>query len=123
MAAVLGQTRDGVHGIGASLESQRADLARLASQLAAVEEQVREERAQAAQRDERVRQILRVLFSDERTMRERLWRERAGESYELAFTDPDPLVSVVIPTYDNFRLLGERALPSILPRRTRTSRS
>lgn len=114
MAAVIGQTRDGVYGVSATLDAQRAELDRLGSLLGEVSEQLREERAQAAGRDERVRQILRVLFSDERTMRERLWSERASESYELAFTEPEPLVSVVIPTYDNFRLLGERALPSIL---------
>ena len=114
MAAVIGQTRDGVYGLSASHEAQRADIARLGEQLAAIERRARDERAEAVARDEHQRRILRVLFSEERAMRERLWHERSTEEYELAYSDPEPLVSVVIPTYDNFRLLGERSLPSIL---------
>lgn len=75
---------------------------------------MRGEGEQAAGRDEHARRILRAIFNDERLLRERLWIERADPEYEVAYSDPEPLVSVVIPTYDNFRLLGERSLPSIL---------
>src|SRR5581483_3909922 len=34
--------------------------------------------------------------------------------YERAFSDPEPLVTVRIPTYTRSRLLIERALPSIM---------
>jgi hypothetical protein len=114
MAAVIGQTRDAVQGLAATGQSQRAEIEGLGGRLAAIEELLRSEREESAARDERIQRILRVLFNDERTLRERLWRERSSSEYELAFTESEPLVSVVIPTYDNFRLLGERALPSIL---------
>lgn len=39
---------------------------------------------------------------------------RAGAAYERAYLNADPLVSVVIPTYDNHELLRERAIPSVL---------
>jgi glycosyltransferase involved in cell wall biosynthesis len=39
---------------------------------------------------------------------------RATAAYEAVFADPEPLVSVVIPTFDSTRLLLERSLPSVL---------
>ena len=39
---------------------------------------------------------------------------RASDSYERAYSEPDPLVSVVIPTYDNYKSLHDRAIPSVL---------
>jgi hypothetical protein len=114
IAAVIGQTRDGVHGISAEQANQRAAVDALGARLGAIEDLLRAGDAEALARDERLRKILRVLFSDERALRERLWHERSTAEYELAYSEPEPLVSVVIPTYDNFRLLGERSLPSIL---------
>src|SRR5204863_9260495 len=46
--------------------------------------------------------------------RERLRELRADPSYELPYAEPEPLVSVAIPTYDNHRLLRERSIPSVL---------
>src|SRR4051812_14970680 len=42
---------------------------------------------------------LETLIDDELGTRERLRQVRAGAGYEAAWTDPEPLVSVVIPTY------------------------
>ncbi len=39
---------------------------------------------------------------------------RAGEAYAAAYTDADPLVSILIPTYDNHAGLRERSIPSAL---------
>lgn len=39
---------------------------------------------------------------------------RAAEDYELAFTDPEPLVSIPIPTYHSPDTLCDRALASVL---------
>jgi glycosyltransferase involved in cell wall biosynthesis len=47
-------------------------------------------------------------------MRERLRLLRATPEYEEAFSAPDPLVTVAIPTYDGYRELVGRALPSVL---------
>jgi Glycosyl transferase family 2 len=59
-------------------------------------------------------EILRFIYADEPEHRRRLREVRLTEAYELAYSDPDPLISVVIPTYDNHRMLGERAIPSVL---------
>ncbi len=114
MAAVIGQTRDRVYSMSASLEAQREAIDRLCCRLEAVEVLLDSERTQANARDERVLRILRVLFTEERALREQLWRERSAPAYEIAYTEASPLVSVIIPTYDNHGLLGERAIPSIL---------
>ncbi len=114
MAAVIGQTRDLVHGVSAGQAAQRADIDRIGERLGAIEDLLRAGGAEALARDERQQRILRVLFNGERALRERLWRERSTTEYELAYGEREPLVSVVIPTYDNHRLLGERSLPSIL---------
>src|SRR3954447_21534177 len=64
------------------------------------------------QRD--ITEALRLLHADDPGQRRRLRAARRAESYELAFTEPEPLISVVIATYDHHQLLAERALPSVL---------
>src|SRR5581483_12327187 len=61
----------------------------------------------------RLRNILHLVYDREPEMRERLHALRGTAAYEEAFTDPEPLVSVVIPTWDRAHLLVERALPSV----------
>jgi glycosyl transferase family 2 len=46
--------------------------------------------------------------------RSRLWTLRAGDAYATAFSEPNPLVSVTIPTYTNYEALAGIALPSAL---------
>jgi len=58
--------------------------------------------------------ILRFIQADEHRYRERLVRVRQSEEYERAYTDPDPLISVLIPTFDNYRVMVERTIPSVL---------
>jgi hypothetical protein len=58
--------------------------------------------------------VLRTLAADESQNRRRLHALREQPSYELAWSDPSPLVTVVIPTRDRTELLTTRALPSIL---------
>ncbi len=114
MAAVIGQTRDGVQDVSAALAIQGAEIQRLSSLVDDLEAQMRDEQAYGAARDSLTQNMLRVVFAEERAMRERLWHERSDAEYEVAYVEPEPLVSVVIATYDNFGLMGERALPSIL---------
>jgi hypothetical protein len=63
---------------------------------------------------ERIVNILQLIYDEEPENRRRLWRLRASPDYDNAFTESDPLVSVVIPTYNNFEALRERSLPSVL---------
>jgi glycosyltransferase involved in cell wall biosynthesis len=58
-------------------------------------------------------EVMEVLRDAEPAMRRLLWEVRERPSYEAAFTEPEPLVTVAIPTYTNLRLLLERALPSV----------
>lgn len=68
----------------------------------------------AATHAERAAGIARHIYDEEPLNRRRLNELRRGEEYELAFTEPDPLVSFLVPTYDSFRTLRDVALPSIL---------
>lgn len=62
----------------------------------------------------REREILQALYDDEPGNRRRLFELRATREYRLAFDEDEPLVSVVIPTYDNVTGLSEVAIPSVL---------
>jgi hypothetical protein len=67
-------------------------------------------------RDEldRIVQILQAISDDERDNRRRLGDLRGDAEYELAYTEYEPLVSVIVPTYDNHTGLRERGIPSVL---------
>ena len=59
-------------------------------------------------------QALRVVRDDDARARERLWTLRNSSEYAVAFDEAEPLVTVIITTYNNWQLLRERALPSVL---------
>ncbi|HLY49869.1 MAG TPA: glycosyltransferase [Solirubrobacteraceae bacterium] len=61
----------------------------------------------------RHREILLALRDREPEQRERLAQLRRSTDYELAFTESEPLVSVIIPTYDNYERLADRSIPSV----------
>lgn len=61
-----------------------------------------------------VEEGLALLYDDDPRARRRLRELRAESSYAAAFTDPMPLVSVVIPTWKRIDTLIERAIPSAL---------
>jgi hypothetical protein len=63
---------------------------------------------------ERIKAVLRSVQAGEWTARQRLRALRAGPDYAEPFEAEDPLVSIVIPTYDSVETLIERALPSAL---------
>ena len=60
------------------------------------------------------RGVLRALATEEPASRRRLYAARADADYDLAWTDPDPLVSITVVTRDRTELLTERTLPSLL---------
>jgi Glycosyl transferase family 2 len=61
-----------------------------------------------------LRNVLWAIATEEPEMRRRVWALRDEAEYELAYTEPEPLVSIVIPTRDRPGLLTERSLPSAL---------
>jgi hypothetical protein len=62
----------------------------------------------------RAGKMLRLIHDEDSAQRRRLYALRAGEEYELAFTEPEPLVSFLVPTYQRFESLRDTCLPSIL---------
>ncbi len=94
--------------------SQAEASAQLASRLDTLA--VQQEAASSAARADhgRMVELLRFVYDRAQWRRERLYQLRSDPEYERAYSDPDPLVSVVIPTYDNYGLLRERSIPSIL---------
>jgi glycosyltransferase involved in cell wall biosynthesis len=88
----------------------QGELARLAPRIEAIEE------ASAASGQFRtdVIQGLRRVHGEEAWHRRRLREVRHSPEYERAFADPEPLISVLIPTYEHLDLLRARAIPSIL---------
>lgn len=57
---------------------------------------------------------LKRVHADEARQRRRLREVRTTEAYERAYTEPDPLVSVLIATYNRLDTLRKRVIPSIL---------
>lgn len=99
------------------LTSLRRRLATMAAAIGETRGQVIEARREIGElRREltRITDVLRLIYEDEPGQRARLRELRASDSYALAYEQPDPLVSVVIATYDNHALLRERAIPSVL---------
>lgn len=62
----------------------------------------------------RIMAVLKYLDDERAANRRRLYELRESDEYEWAFTEPDPLVSFIVPTYDRFESLRDVALPSML---------
>jgi glycosyltransferase involved in cell wall biosynthesis len=62
----------------------------------------------------RNRQIASSILDDIPALRRQLRSARASADYERAFSDPEPLVSIRIATYNQAELLVERAIASAL---------
>jgi glycosyltransferase involved in cell wall biosynthesis len=58
--------------------------------------------------------ILQRIYDEEPANRRRLAELRGSPEYEASFDDPDPLVTVIIPTHSNADGLVTRAVPSVL---------
>jgi hypothetical protein len=84
--------------------------ARLEGRLAEVSAELRGVRAENV----KIMEALRAISYEEPANRRRLFELRLDPSYELAFKERDPLVSFVVPTYDNHEALGAVSLPAIL---------
>lgn len=92
-----------------------AELEALVERIAA--ERADEHQADQAERQaerEHDRQMLREIYERADVQRRRLYALRQSDEYELAFSEDEPLVSFVVPTYDRYQLLRDRSLPSIL---------
>ena len=63
---------------------------------------------------DRIEEMLRHIYEDGPANRRRLHALRETDDYELAFTETEPLVSFILPTYKRYDTLRDVALPSIL---------
>jgi hypothetical protein len=63
---------------------------------------------------QRIIDILQLIYDDEPKARRRLAEIRESPEYQLAFTESNPLVSVVIPTHTSYQTLRDRSIPSVL---------
>jgi len=68
----------------------------------------------SARIDEELAPALRLMAADDGGARRRLDAARLFPDYALAYEEPEPLVTVIIPTVGRSDLLAERALPSVL---------
>ena len=100
----LGALQEGVSGAALTVAAVRSELAVIRSELAALRGDV----------DGEIRPVLRALAAEEVANHRRLAVARTRQEYELAWTDPDPLVSITLPTWDRAELLLTRSLPSLL---------
>jgi Glycosyl transferase family 2 len=86
-----------------SIENLHGDLGR-----------VHRELQHANESTQRTVAIARHIYDEEPANRRRLHALRASEEYELAFSEVEPLVSFIVPTYTSYETLRDVALPSIL---------
>jgi len=110
MDAVRADAAGGNEGLQAAIASLHGDMGRMHREIEEVTRRVRKIEGDAR----RSAQISRHVFDQETDNRRRLHELRRSEDYELAFTEEDPLVSFIVPTYDSYETLRDVALPSIL---------
>jgi glycosyltransferase involved in cell wall biosynthesis len=70
--------------------------------------------SRAEERHSTLLEALRIVRDDDVSARAALWAMRDSAEYERAFEEDEPLVTVILTTYYNWPLLGERSLPSVL---------
>jgi hypothetical protein len=103
---------------GAGLADLRDEVRALREELAAMREERRAAAAELRTHLEHVHghllSAVQVLIDEEAVSRRRLDAARAGADYDAPFTERDPLVSIVIPTYTNVEGLRTRSVPSAL---------
>jgi hypothetical protein len=96
------------------LEQMGAALREVVAAVAALREDLAASRAELADARRLLLEAALAATDDEPNTRRLLRRTRALAGYEDAWTDPEPLVTVVLPTYRNWQQLEARSLPSAL---------
>lgn len=113
LRAILEVTGETYALLSAAHEAATAERAALGEHLSR-EIDSRASQRQVASQHEQLVEILRFVHDRGQCRGERLRRLRADPDYEHAFSTARPLISVVIPTYDNHAMLRERSIPSVL---------
>jgi hypothetical protein len=104
-----------------SPSEQAYTLASLTEEVRSLASRVTRQEARSSQRLEEIQsalgtalQALELIHDDDPGARRRLQEARSEPCYQDAFAVDDPLVSVVIPTWNRVDTLIERAIPSAL---------
>lgn len=104
------EIRAGQRGLQEAIDRLHGDLGRVHEDLHSVARRMEGIELDAY----RAASIGRHIFDGEPENRRRLHALRASDEYELAFTEDEPLVSFLVPTYTSHETLRDVALPSIL---------
>jgi hypothetical protein len=104
------ELQSGQEDVAAAVRAMHEDLGRVHREVEEVTARVRTIEVDARH----AAGIGRSSFDEEPENRRRLRALRASEEYELAFSEDEPLVSFLIPTYTSYETLRDVALPSIL---------
>ncbi len=100
--------QDALAGSTANLDARIDDLD---TQLAQVSDSLAQVHTMLEQR---IQPVLQTIVAEEAGNRRRLHELRAAADYELAYSHPEPLVSITVATTGQRSALLERALPSLL---------
>jgi hypothetical protein len=106
-------TRDAFEARLDALDGQIADLRAAVTDLAAEQRRLLVWEAETRTRVRRTQALTARTYEGIQRWPELLAAARADPDYELAYTEPDPLVSVPIPTFHAPDLLCDRALASV----------
>lgn len=117
LADHIGRVQESVLDLHARLDWIEQELRELPHREERIVARLEEIAAHAAGRAEFDSQVLQAIYERADEQRLRLYELRRTEEYELAFTEAEPLVSVVIPTYNRHELLRDRCLPALLGQR------
>ncbi len=112
--SLVAQTHDAVATSRNETSRLASELARLNTRLDALEAAHTVNSVEARAEHEQLVEILRFVLSQPAQRAARLRQIRDSAPYLSAYTTPEPLISVVIPTYDNYEMLERRSIPSVL---------
>jgi hypothetical protein len=114
LAAHLTRVQDSLLDLHGRLDWIEQELREVPKREERIRARIDEVAAEAAESAAIGAAMQQAIYEKADEQRLRLYELRRSDDYEAAFTEPEPLVSFVIPTYDRFELLRDRSLPSIL---------
>jgi Glycosyl transferase family 2 len=100
----------GFEGSQEAVRTLREDLGRAHAEIEEMRHRLRRIEPHAT----RAGEISRHIYDEEPANRRRLHALRESADYELAFSEDEPLVSFIVPTYTSYETLRDVCLPSIL---------
>jgi hypothetical protein len=98
-----------------ALHHRLQDLASRVDGLAGrLDEEISRVEGLAGRLNEEISPALRIMAGGDTENRRLLEAARRDPEFELAFEEPEPLVTVILPTYQRAELLGSRSLRAVL---------